>query len=108
MSRWYRAVVCLPGSPLEQSGGPLENKAELITLAVGENNILELRHDTASTLGHQAQGPVVIGLGELVLVCKPGTKLDAWLISSGRVETEEGRCVAAIGGLTCGSSAHPA
>lgn len=70
----------IPCSSLKQRGGPLENKAELITLAIGDDNVLELRHDTASTLGHQAQGPVVIGLRKFVLVCKPETNVDGWLM----------------------------
>lgn len=80
MTRLYYALIFVPGSSLKQCGGPLKNKAELITLAVGDNNVLKLRHDTASTLGHQAQGPVVIGLRKLVLICKPETKVGGWLV----------------------------
>lgn len=80
MRRLHCALIFVPGSSLKQCGGPLKNKAKLITLAVGDGNVLELRHDTASTLGHQAQGPVVIGLRKIVLVCKPETKVDSWLM----------------------------
>lgn len=78
------ALIFVPCSSLKQRGGLLKNKAELITLAVSDNNVLELRHDTASTLGHQAKGSVVIGLHKLVLVCKPETDVDSWLTLSGR------------------------
>lgn len=77
MSGIYHVSTSVPGSPLKQSGGPLKNKAELITLAIGDNNILKFRHDTMCTPGHQTQGSVIIGLCKLVLVCKPEKKATA-------------------------------
>lgn len=61
----------LPGSPLKPGGGPLENKAELITLTVSNDNILQFLHHRVCTPAHQAQGSVIIGLCKLVLLCKP-------------------------------------
>lgn len=63
----------VPSSPLKQCGGSLKNKAELVTLAISNDNILQVSHDRASTAGHQAQSPVIVGLCELVLICKPET-----------------------------------
>lgn len=61
-------IIVVPCSPLKQVGGPLENKAELITLTIGDDNVLHLSHDRVCTPGHQAQGPAIIGLCELVLL----------------------------------------
>lgn len=77
MSGIYHVSTYIPGSPLKQSSGPLKNKAELITLAIGDNNILKFRHDTVCTPGHQTQSSVIIGLCKLVLVCKPEKKVTA-------------------------------
>lgn len=68
------ANTSVPGSPLEPRRRPLENKTELVTLTISNNNILKLLHDRASTPAHQAQGSVVIGLRKLVLFCKPNGK----------------------------------
>lgn len=81
MSGIYYLSIYIPGSPLKQSGGPLKNKAELITLAIGDNNILKFCHDTVCTPGHQTQGSVIIGLCKLVLVCKPEKKSNSRRIS---------------------------
>lgn len=76
---WRVKLMCendislVPGSPLKQVGGPLENKAELIALTIGDDNILHLSHDRVCTPGHQAQSPAIIGLCELVLLWKPKT-----------------------------------
>lgn len=61
-------ISVVPGSPLKQVGGPLENKAELIALTISYDNVLHLSHDRVCTPGHQAQGPAIIGLCELVLL----------------------------------------
>lgn len=66
--------LLLPGPPLEPSGAPLENKAELITLPIGNDNVLQLLHHRAGAPAHQAQGSVIIWLCEFVLLCKPAMK----------------------------------
>lgn len=65
------AKTSVPGSPLEPRRRSFENKTELVTLTISNNDILELLHDRASTPAHEAQGSVVIGLRKLVLFCKP-------------------------------------
>lgn len=75
--KWCYSTLCktsAPGSSFEPGRRPVENKAELITLAIGNNNILQFFHDRACTPCHQPQGPVVIGLCKLVLLCKPETQ----------------------------------
>lgn len=68
-------ITCLlPGSPPKQSGVSLKDKAEFVTLTISYDDILHVLHDRASTPAHQAQGSVVIGLCEVVLLWKPVNK----------------------------------
>lgn len=67
----------IPGSSFEPGGGPLEDKAVLVTLSICDDNILQLFHDWSCTPAHQPQGPVVIGLCKLVLLRKPENQLEA-------------------------------
>lgn len=61
----------VPGSPLEPVGASFKDEAELVTLSVGNDYVLQLLHDRASAARHQAQGPIVIGLLKIMLLCKP-------------------------------------
>lgn len=104
--------LLLPGSPLEPSGAPLENKAELITLPIGNDNILQLLHHRAGAPAHQAQGSVIIWLCEFVLFCKPAMEYNKTKVKGVRL------CMKPLNyitnsvhrgwTLTCGSFVHPA
>lgn len=43
----------LPCSSFEPVGGPLENKAKLITLTISNDDILQFFHDRLCTPGHE-------------------------------------------------------
>jgi len=73
----------VPRSPLEPRGRPLENKAELVTLTVGDDDVLQLLHDRAGAAAHQLQRPVVVGLRERVLLRKPETRRRKERLKSG-------------------------
>lgn len=77
---WKPRWICLlwaynlPGSSLKPVRCPLENKTELITLTISNDNIVQFFHDRAGTPGHEPQCSVVIGLCKVVLLRKPCTE----------------------------------
>ena len=70
-------MVCQRSSPCPAAKLcclPAEHEAVLITLPIGNHNILKLIHDAFSTEVHQCQAAGVIWLDELMGICKPVDK----------------------------------
>ena len=61
-----------PCSPAELCCLPAEHEAELVALAIGNDDIFELLHHAGCAKVHQVQSPRVIRLSEVMGVSKSG------------------------------------
>ena len=64
----------LPGSPLKQIGASIEDKAELITLPIPNDDVRKITYDILSTAIHQPEGALIIGFPEPMILSEPAQK----------------------------------